>query len=216
MKGSIWNKWDLHIHSPMTHLANCYPNIELSTFVKKIQEAELSQIAITNYFYFQDNELEAIREAVLSIDAQINVLGNLEFRISQPNKDGDFVNIHCLFHQSLSTQEINERMRYLELFNRDRSGGPIQCAKESILASHIGVDSIVVDYSKLIEHLQRRFKIGKEVLVAICPRGHGGFRPPRKNAGSAVGWVAKPSIWSRPSWVSAELQPSLHDAYSHE
>jgi hypothetical protein len=30
---------------------------------------------------------------------------------------------------------------------------------------------------------------------------------------SAVGWVDKPSIRSRPSWV---YQPSLHDAYSHE
>jgi len=27
---------------------------------------------------------------------------------------------------------------------------------------------------------------------------------------SAVGWVDKPSIRSRPSWVSAKLQPSLH------
>ena len=63
MKGSELNKWDLHIHSPMTWQANGYSDqCDIERYVHLLGEKQLSLVAVTNYFYFRQNELETIRE----------------------------------------------------------------------------------------------------------------------------------------------------------
>jgi transketolase C-terminal domain/subunit len=47
-------------------------------------------IAVTNYFYFRQNELEIIREEIARQNLNITVLGNVEFRLDQQNKAGDY------------------------------------------------------------------------------------------------------------------------------
>ena len=48
-------------------------------------------------FYFRQNELEIIREEIARQNLNITVLGNVEFRLDQQNKAGDFINVHILF-----------------------------------------------------------------------------------------------------------------------
>ena len=69
MIGSVWNKWDLHLHSPLTNLNNNYGKITLQEYAQAIKTANLSLIGITNYFYFKENELELIRAALKEIDS---------------------------------------------------------------------------------------------------------------------------------------------------
>ncbi len=97
MKGSVWNKWDLHIHSPVTWQANGYAGqCDIARYVQLLGEKQLSLIAVTNYFYFRQNELEMIREEIARQNLNITVLGNVEFRLDQQNKAGDFINVHIL------------------------------------------------------------------------------------------------------------------------
>jgi hypothetical protein len=98
VKGSEWNKWDLHIHSPVTWQANGYAGqCDIARYVQLLGEKQLSLIAVTNYFYFRQNELEIIREEIARQNLNITVLGNVEFRLDQQNKAGDFINVHILF-----------------------------------------------------------------------------------------------------------------------
>ena len=49
MKGSEWNKWDLHIHSPMTWQANGYSDqCDIERYVHLLGEKQLSLVAVTN------------------------------------------------------------------------------------------------------------------------------------------------------------------------
>lgn len=51
VKGSEWNKWDLHIHSPVTWQANGYADqSDIAGYVQLLGEKQLSLIAVTNYF----------------------------------------------------------------------------------------------------------------------------------------------------------------------
>lgn len=113
MIGSTWNKWDLHIHSPLTHQNNQFGGASFDEYANKLNEVGLSLVGITNYFFFADNELEQVRNAIQQNGFNIKVLGNLEFRISQPNKDSEFINIHCVFAEHLSTALINGLMSKL-------------------------------------------------------------------------------------------------------
>ncbi|HEY1018389.1 MAG TPA: hypothetical protein VGE25_05295, partial [Sediminibacterium sp.] len=58
-KGSNWNRWDLHIHSPLTNL-NCKYNCDIEQFSKTIKEKEISVIGLTNYFIIHEEEYNEV------------------------------------------------------------------------------------------------------------------------------------------------------------
>jgi predicted metal-dependent phosphoesterase TrpH len=54
-RGSEWRKWDLHIHSPLSILANSYEMLQGGTpdwprFLARLEGSELAVIGITDYF----------------------------------------------------------------------------------------------------------------------------------------------------------------------
>ncbi|GMM90683.1 TrlF family AAA-like ATPase [Vibrio fortis] len=184
MIGSTWKKWDLHIHSPLTHQNNQFGNTSLDEYVNKLNEAELSLVGITNYFFFADNELEQVRDAIKQNGLNIKVLGNLEFRISQPNKDSEFINIHCVFAEHLSTVQINGVMSKLRVKNTTLTHGAIYCEQASLQQHGVKVEEVMIDYAELEEHLSQNFKRGIDYLMVVCPNGYGGFRPDIKEGRS--------------------------------
>ena len=177
MIGSTWNKWDLHIHSPLTHQNNQFNGTSLDEYVNKLNEAELSLVGVTNYFFFAEDELEKVREAITRSGLDIKVLGNLEFRISQPNKDSEFINIHCVFADHLNTSQINSVMSKLKVKNTTPTHGAIYCEQYSLQQHGVKVEELMIDYTELNDHLSRNFKRGIDYLMGVCPNGYGGFRP---------------------------------------
>ena len=143
MKGSQWNKWDLHIHSPMTWLANNYTPDDIDGYVRKLGEQQLSLVAVTNYFYFKQNELETIRDEISRQGLEITVLGNVEFRIDQQNKNNEWINVHILFSDKLSTERINDTLSRLPLKLTDGDRKTIYCCERSVKESGHGVDTII-------------------------------------------------------------------------
>jgi ABC-type cobalamin/Fe3+-siderophores transport system ATPase subunit len=188
MIGSMWNKWDLHLHSPYTHLNNQYKNngVDLETYVQEIMKYEISLIGITNYFYFEDNELEKIREALKKSGAKVTVVGNLEFRIFQPNKGGEWINIHVLFADHLPTEKINETISKVELTNTGLNNETLWCSPASIKSHNLNLEQIVIDHKKLLATLKTSLTFGKDYLIAVCPNGYGGYRPDNKQGRSVA------------------------------
>ena len=189
MRGSTWTKWDLHLHSPLTNLNNQFKKITIDEYADKIIEQDLALVGITNYFYFQEDELEKIRNALAKKSAKTTVLGNLEFRLTQPNKDGEWINIHLVFSEHISTKHINSILAKFKVLNTNDQGKTIWCSEESFKESSVKTSDIVVDLNSLIEHLQGSMQLGKDFLLAICPCGYGGFQP-KANEGRSVA-VAK-------------------------
>lgn len=177
MIGSIWNKWDLHIHSPYTHQANEFGNTTIDNYVDKLISSEINLVGVTNYFFFKDGELDEIREKIREKGAEITVLGNLEFRIDQQNKDGEWINIHCIFSEELSTQKINDILSTLPFSNTTFDGKSIYCSQQSVADSQSTLSEMIVKFDSLIKHLNRNLKFGVDFLIAACPNGYGGFRP---------------------------------------
>lgn len=177
MIGSIWSKWDLHIHSPYTYQANEFGSTTIDEFVSKIISCNLSLIGITNYFFFKDNELDEIRDKFQEKGSETAVLGNLEFRIDQQNKDGEWINLHCIFSENISAQKINAILSTLPISNTTTEGKNIYCSQQSFADSKIKTSEAIVKFDSLIEHLNKNLKFGVDFLIAACPNGYGGFRP---------------------------------------
>lgn len=187
MKGSEWNKWDLHLHSPMTWLANMYSgSCDTEAFVRKIGEQKLTLIGLTNYFYFRQNELETIRDEVARQGLNVTVLGNVEFRLDQQNKEGTFINVHVLFSDKLSTERINDTLSRLPLKLTDGSGKTVYACESSVRESGHDVDTIVVDLNQLLGHLSSVMRPFLDYVIAVCPNGYGGYRPGANGRSAAI------------------------------
>lgn len=189
MIGSTWNKWDLHIHSPLTNINNQYPSGDLVGFAQQIKEHNLKLVGITNYWFFAENELEKIRAELKKIDCETTVLGNIEFRIAQPNKQGEWINVHAIFSEKISTNRINDALSKIKIQNTTDAQKTIWCSKKSMDESTLKYHDAYIDFDNLCKGLKESFTLGTEFIIAICPNGYGGFQPDRKEGRSVA--VAK-------------------------
>ncbi len=172
-KGSEWLKWDLHIHSPLTHLNNQF-NDDWENWIKKLIENNIRVIGLTNYFRFAENEIEIVREKLNMYN--ILVLPNLEFRIAQPNKSGDYINLHIIFNQIVTTESINQ------FLNRLKTRDDRYCFS---LSARNDFETVVINEETLINQLKEDFKEKNQYFVVCCPNGYGGFRSDN-NVGRSV------------------------------
>ena len=144
-RGSVWNKWDFHVHTPYSILNNNYgftpdyndqhrEESKFDDFVRKLftnaVENEIVAIGITDYFSIDG--YKRIKQQYLSNSAKMNMLfpnkeirekvqaiyvfPNIEFRLRTfVGKDNHAVNFHVLFSDAVGITEIEEN--FLRLLN---------------------------------------------------------------------------------------------------
>src|SRR3989344_115436 len=142
-RGSEWRKWDLHVHTPLTHLANKYGKWE--DFVDKVAKSDLAVIGVTNYFCFEPDEIEKVRDAISKSGRDVSVLPNVEFRIPHPNKHGDYINLHVFFAEHITTAAINDSLSKIKLVNTGANGKSIYCAEKSIKENGLDYTNVLID-----------------------------------------------------------------------
>lgn len=122
-KGSIWRKWDLHVHTPYSVLNNGFGN-DWDKYVKqlfqKAIELNISVIGITDYFtidgykriqqeYLNNpNKLSSLftPEEIQKIKSKV-IFPNVEFRLNKlvgTNR----INFHVIFSNEVSIEDIEE------------------------------------------------------------------------------------------------------------
>ena len=166
-RGSEWQKWDLHVHTPKTFLNNQYNGIDLNVFIDKIKSSGVVAVGITNYFRFAENELEEIR--VKLKDSGIIVFPNLELRLEPFNKEEDSMHIHIIFHNNITLKKINNFLGRLKTLD-DKYCKDLDT--DGIKNTSISFDTLkqALKDDQEISHL-------KDYITVACPRGLGSFRP---------------------------------------
>lgn len=124
IKGSEWRKWDLHVHTPASGMANAYGadwDLYVKTLFTLAIERNVAAIGITDYFTIEGYEkikhdylgnhaklleLFGTEETIAKVES-ILLLPNIEFRLNQL-VDSNRVNYHVIFSNEVSAQDINE------------------------------------------------------------------------------------------------------------
>ena len=193
MRGSLWRKWDLHLHTPesfqnsFTFLdQNDNDNYNGNIWDKYVDELEsncnISVLGITDYFSVSGYKkvLEYRRKGRLTnIDL---ILPNIEFRLDTFVNGTKRLNYHVIFSDKLGFDYI-ERNFLERLEFKDKEGIPMPLNKKNIEsigeklkqehASFVGTDyfvgcmNITIDFDDIIKTLNNNpnFK-GKFMLVA--------------------------------------------------
>lgn len=102
-RGSVWRKWDLHLHPPGTKLSNQFKTADGSdvwdAYCRKLHESDVQAFGITDYFsadgYFSACEKYRQRYP----DSPKVFFPNIELRTNDVvNKEQEEVNVHLLFN----------------------------------------------------------------------------------------------------------------------
>ncbi len=165
-KGSSWHKWDLHAHTPYTHLNKAYQCSE-EDFIQKLCDSKIDCIGLTNYFKFNKEEFE-LKEKIEK--RGIKVFYNLEVRLDYQNNEDQCLDFHIIFSDEVSSDGIKKF-----LLNMKAN----VCGTEKKLADleEDDFDKAVVNFDQLLECLEEEsLKLRGKYLLGFLSRGHGSSR----------------------------------------
>lgn len=137
-RGSIWRKWDLHVHVPHTRLNNQYAKVDgevdLDRFCRVIHESTVSAIGLTDYFSLEgffkvrDRYTELLDEGKLAGEPTV-LFPNLELRLPESvNTSAELVDFHLIFPPSLRQEDAEEFLADLKTEITDDKGKPVSCS----------------------------------------------------------------------------------------
>ncbi len=165
-KGSSWHKWDLHAHTPYTHLNKAYQCSE-DDFIQELCKNEIACIGLTNYFKFDEKEF-ALKEKIEK--KGIKVFYNLEVRLDYQNNKDDCLDFHIIFSDEVSKQEIDNFLR-----NADANVGGTK--KKLANLEKDDFNKAVVNFDQLLECLEEEsLNLMGKYLLGFLSRGHGNSR----------------------------------------
>ncbi len=185
--GSLWRKWDLHVHAPGTKMNDGYATkdgkTDLEQFCKIIHDSDVAVAAITDYFsldsYFAVKEKY---EEMFPNDGKL-LLPNLEVRLDlSVNRDGQNVNLHLIFRPTLTQQEADKFLGRLDTGGTTGSTRARTTCKdlstsqqlESATVSMASIESAIM--GTFGEHAAHRSERLQHVLVVASAKGDG-IRP---------------------------------------
>ena len=133
--GSIWRRWDLHIHTPESILGNLFP--DWPDYIEALEESykthKIAVIGVTDYMTIDGYEM-LIEERNKNVRLQsIDLLiPNIEFRMLPATTDGRALNVHLLIDPSESdhVQRIKDALKNLRVKYDGQTYG---CCKDELI-----------------------------------------------------------------------------------
>lgn len=173
-RGSIWRKWDLHVHTPASSLEHSLGN-SFDIYVERLIDATkthgVSAIATADYFTIEGykNLLHYYDKPshTLSINkkpAQIYLIPGVELRLNNFNSQSESVNLHVFFDPDYCSSGFIES-NFLEKLQVSYRGSEYDLKRQNILAIgksivestaiDIGQDFSKIDAEKEKEYTQK-------------------------------------------------------------
>lgn len=204
-KGSVWRKWDLHVHTP----ASYYNNFSFSSkeerekykgniWEKYVDELEKIQdvavIGITDYFSIEGYKkiLEYRQNGRLkNFDL---LLPNIEFRVNIITNKNNRLNLHVIFSDDISVEDIDEFLSRVNLIISDPYSSSFQhvgCTERGLVkvgrhfandenlpdekALEIGFKQAVIEIDQLLSLLEKTPGFSGKYLIIMGEDCHGGL-----------------------------------------
>ncbi len=132
--GSIWRRWDPHIHAPGTTLNDQFGGIDAwETYLSAVETSEpkIEGLGVTDY-YLLDTYKEVLRYKTANRLADVTtIFPNVELRLTTRAGTG-FVNIHLLIDPT-AEDYVGNTERLLARLEFEAHGDTFKCAREDLI-----------------------------------------------------------------------------------
>lgn len=185
-KGSIWRKWDLHLHTPLTKLSDNFQKIGeediWKSYCDKIESSDVSAFGITDYFSCENYFTFLDEFKKYYPDSKKVFFPNIEFRLDVAvNKQAEEVNIHIIFSNELERTQIDDFLTVLKTNHTSAGNSRVSCknlSPEQFL-------SATINHNEFLDCLKEIFGNQRPYLI-LAAVNNAGLRPvnnsPRKLA----------------------------------
>ena len=182
--GSVWQRWDPHIHAPGTLLNDQFGG-DWPGFFAAIQNARPEPVAlgITDYFTLRAYKAFLANRPAGGCSSVELVFPNVELRLSLQTKDGGGVNLHLLVspNEKDHVARMEEALANLSFSSR---GNPYPCTDEGLkrlgrahrndptladdAALSVGANQFKVDLTELRNLIQKSDWLRENVIVGVA------------------------------------------------
>jgi predicted ATPase len=185
-KGSEWKRWDLHIHTPFTKLANAFKGKDeggtwdeekiWDEYIKTLHESPVQAFGITDYFSC-DNYFKLIKKYKHKYPESKKVFfPNIELRYSEAiSKNETNPDVHVIFdndENTCSQRTIEKFLSKLPVLATDDNGAAVYCTD---LRTVKDFESSSVTIKCLKDALKATFGASKPYLI-VFPANNDGIR----------------------------------------
>lgn len=173
-QGSVWRRWDLHLHAPGTKLSNGFGEMDevtLKAYVDQLQASDVQAFGITDYFSF-DSYL-AVKKAYEATypDGNKLFIPNIEFRLTETiSKDARHVHTHVLIDPTAATDAKLRTLLSDLLTHITRNGGQVRCGE---LSSKSDFEQATVSVTELRKALKGVFPDSTAYMVVTAANNDG-------------------------------------------
>lgn len=178
-RGSEWNKWDLHVHTPYTKLNNQYRDDSSDVWEKYceiIYDSDVKVFGITDYFSVDSYFIMAEKYREKYPESNKVFFPNIEFRLDSKNSSNEHIQIHIIFSNTEQTlRKLNNFLTRLELLSTDNTTLTNKYCVEDDLRG-VGYDKAMVQIDNLEKKLRDNFTDNEYLLVGVA-NGYGSLRP---------------------------------------
>lgn len=189
--GSLWRRWDLHLHPPGTKLNNAFGDpanpAVWDRYIDTLEESSVQCFGITDYFscdgYFELTKRFQARKP----NSTKVFFPNIEFRLSESiSADGSHPDIHVIFDNDPAICGPAKLTRFLTDLETQTIDGDNARPRCSDLRTEADFRRATISLDSLVEGLRRTFGDAKPYLLAF-PANNNGLRStdstsPRKAA----------------------------------
>lgn len=166
--GSIWRRWDPHIHAPGTTLNDQFGGADAwETYLSAVERSEptIEGLGVTDY-YLLDSYKEVLRYKTANRLADVTtIFPNIELRLTTRAGSG-FVNIHLLIDPT-ADDHVENTERLLARLEFEAHGDTFKCARDDLM--RLGRKTLTVDASEkaLVAEGANQFKVEFAQLTSV-------------------------------------------------
>lgn len=182
--GSIWKRWDPHIHTPGTTLNDQFGGEDAwETYLSAVEASDpkIEALGVTDY-YLLDTYREVLQHKSNGRLADVTtIFPNIELRLTTRAANG-FVNIHLLFDPT-EDDHIEAAERFLGLLEFEAHGDIFKCTRDDFIRlgrKYLGTDAsekalvaeganqFKVEFAQLKNVYRKSDWAKKNVLIAVA------------------------------------------------
>lgn len=132
--GSLWRKWDLHIHSPASVLNNQFQGAnedeKWANYITELEKIkDVSVLGVTDYFSVEGYQKLLLNQASGRLKDIDLLLPNVELRLDLSTDKGRPVNIHVIFNPTV-VQDLETR--FFSKLQFTYQGSPYSATKREL------------------------------------------------------------------------------------
>lgn len=164
-RGSDWNIWDLHIHTPGTWQNNQFKNKDWEKYISTIESKNVKVLGITNYFTIEDYFIVKDFKDNGRLKNVDLLLPNVELRLDNFTSKDKGINLHIIFSNKIDEHIQTLFLDKLQFKSKDSS---YSCNKKEL--SRLGRDFTnnpnLSDAEALSEGV-KQFKVNIDDIIKI-------------------------------------------------